>query len=174
MPILKSGSSRKRRNDYDFDADIRERRREMDRGRRDRDKERERAPEKHRDDDIQRDRVDELIKLLQKNTRDSDRETDDSTTECDTDFERRRDEDKLDRAAEAIQSNKGNYYANTRRLWELDRELAPYVREPEAKRLLNEKMKRTIQYFLDTYLFSKTSDPMRHLDNFCAKYNFIE
>lgn len=174
MPILKSGSSRKRRNDYDFDADIRERRREMDRGRRDRDKERERAPEKHRDDDIQRDRVDELIKLLQKNTRDSDRETDDSTTECDTDFERRRDEDKLDRAAEAIQSNKGNYYANTRRLWELDRELAPYVRDPEAKRLLNEKMKRTIQYFLDTYLFSKTSDPMRHLDNFCAKYNFIE
>lgn len=172
MPILKSGSSRKRRNDYDFDADIRERRREMDRGRRDR--ERERAPEKHRDDDIQRDRVDELIKLLQKNTRESDRDTDDSTTECDTDFERRRDEDKLDRAAEAIQSNKGNYYANTRRLWELDRELAPYVRDPEAKRLLNEKMKRTIQYFLDTYLFSKTSDPMRHLDNFCAKYNFIE
>lgn len=172
MPILKSGSSRKRRNDYDFDADIRERRREMDRGRRDRD--RERAPDKHRDDDIQRDRVDELIKLLQKNTRESDRETDDSTTECDTDFERRRDEDKLDRAAEAIQSNKGNYYANTRRLWELDRELAPYVRDPEAKRLLNEKMKRTIQYFLDTYLFSKTSDPMRHLDNFCAKYNFIE
>ena len=174
MPILKSGSSRKRRNDYDFDADIRERRREIDRGRRDRDRERERPPEKHRDDDIQRDRVDELIKLLQKNTRESDRETDDSTTECDTDFERRRDEDKLDRAAEAIQSNKGNYYANTRRLWELDRELAPYVRDPEAKRLLNEKMKRTIQYFLDTYLFSKTSDPMRHLDNFCAKYNFIE
>lgn len=178
MPIIKSSSTRKRRNDYDFDADMRERRREADRGRRererDRDRDRDRVPEKRRDDDVQRERVDELIKLLQKNTHESERDDEESTTECETDFERRRDEDKLDRAAEAIQSNKGNYYANTRRLWELDRELAPYVRDPEAKRLLNEKMKRTIQYFLDTYLFSKTSDPMRHLDNFCAKYNFIE
>lgn len=180
MPFLKTSTSRNKYDDFDIDADTRRRRRDRHREcssdiLRDNDR---RKPVRERDDDVQKERVDELIRLLQKKSRNGDRDrrddSDDSTTECEIDYDKVKDEEKLDRAADAIQANKGNYYANTRRLWELDREITKYVRDPEAKRLLNEKMKRTIQYFLDTYLFSKTSDPMRHLDNFCAKYNFIE
>lgn len=168
MPIIKHGPSRKHSNDIDLALRARDRDAEP-RKRRDKDRYRERDSSV---DDIQRDRVEELIRLLQKKK--PREETEESETETEEELERRREEDKLDRAAEAIQSNKGNYYANTRRLWELDKEISPYICDPELKKLLNEKMKRTIQYFLDTYLFSKTNDPMRHLDNFCAKYTFIE
>lgn len=177
MPLITPSSTRCRKDEFEPLERRRDRFREHDRDR-ERDRDRDRAPERFRydEDDVQKERVDELIRLLQKKPKRRERDSERDVTDDYDDYDRKRriDEDKLDRAAEAIECNKGNYYANTRKLWELDNEVSQFIRDPEQKRILNEKMRRTIQYYLDTFLFSKTSDPMEHLEDFCAKYKFVK
>lgn len=117
----------------------------------------------------QREELPELIRLVKDALKKKESEDDSSSTDCSE-----QGYEKLTDSADIIESNKDNYYANTKALWELDRRIAEKNLDRETVKLLNEKMRRTIQYYLDTFLFADTSDPIKHLESFAAKHPFIE
>ena len=132
-------------------------------------KRRESKPEKER---RSKEELPELLRLIKgalnkKETADDDEDS--SSTDCSE-----QGYEKLTDSADIIESNKDNYYANTKALWELDKRLEEKKFDRETVKLLNEKMRRTIQYYLDTFLFADTSDPIKHLQSFTAKHPFIE